>query len=1019
MEDVSIRRNLSVLGNLYVQGDIILTDQFIELQDIVASSLIVKSFISTPSSIAAGTSLNVRGSTIFQGTVSAMSNFNVNGLFSTTSTLVVGQEINVRSNANFLTNVIVGSLGSGTTLSNYGGFSNGGNATITGDTSITGFTTMNRSFTVGPYNSLLGNAQNRISNDTWMSTLTVSTLTVVQNIRTLGSDAIAIGNLAGASQVTGAIAIGKSAGTSQDGTSIAIGQNAGATQLLGAIALGHIAGSSGTQGESAVAIGYQGGQTSQGTRAIAIGRETGRDSQGAQAVAIGPLAGMVTQGASAVAIGDSAGSSKQATTAVAIGINAGSTSQSTNSVAIGNSAGNTNQHSNAIAIGWGAGQTRQSTNAIAIGYNAGNSQQGLNAIAIGTFAGIANQSASSIVLNASGSNLNATTLGLFVNPIRNTAASYSLKYNPTSSEISYIPDSQIAATSIDVLAIYNSSILTSSVTTRWLSTTAQAAFYGPVQIQGGLSVFSTIGTFGLSVLFSTTIGGTLGVLGATTLSNTLNVTGATILSNTLGVTGATTLSNTLNVTGATILSNTLGVTGATTLSNALNVTGATILSNTLGVTGAISASNGVAVIGNTRLTGNLGIGITPTYPLHVIGGANITGTTNIAVLSVSDTASIGNNVTLRGNGGGTVTVGASGQTTNMTLYGYIIANNGLRTPDDLIINSDTANKAVTRLVVSNNVVYMMNGFRNSGNILSNGSASDFVFATWGGTPEFMRLTSAGNLGIGTTDPTEKLHVNGNIRIASDINSAGNVNLCGNGSSSVFTVGAVGANTVSLFYTDSFYVGKYTDARAQDGSYDVSRTTYIRAGTDAFNGNGDKYVSGTNLSLSGQKLYWQGGAKLAMAAEIMLEGGRSLNAAENCNNHIYFNTNNGQRGYFDQTGLTVTGNITASGDITAYSDQRAKENIVTIDSPLDKIMKMRGVYYTRKDIPGPRHIGVIAQEVEEVLPEVVLSDTTENKNKSVAYGNIVALLIEGMKEQQKIIEGQQSTINSLLELVNNN
>jgi hypothetical protein len=111
-------------------------------------------------------------------------------------------------------------------------------------------------------------------------------------------------------------------------------------------------------------------------------------------------------------------------------------------------------------------------------------------------------------------------------------------------------------------------------------------------------------------------------------------------------------------------------------------------------------------------------------------------------------------------------------------------------------------------------------------------------------------------------------------------------------------------------------------------------------------------------------------------------------------------------------LDVNGNLTASGDITAHSDQRAKENIVTIDSPLDKIMKMRGVYYTRKDIPGSRHIGVIAQEVEEVLPEVVLSDSTENKNKSVAYGNIVALLIEGMK-------AQQSTIDSLLELVNNN
>jgi hypothetical protein len=57
----------------------------------------------------------------------------------------------------------------------------------------------------------------------------------------------------------------------------------------------------------------------------------------------------------------------------------------------------------------------------------------------------------------------------------------------------------------------------------------------------------------------------------------------------------------------------------------------------------------------------------------------------------------------------------------------------------------------------------------------------------------------------------------------------------------------------------------------------------------------------------------------------------------------------------------------------------------------------------------RQVGVIAQEVEEVLPEVVLTDTTENKNKSVAYGNIVALLIEGMK-------AQQSTIDSLVKLL---
>jgi hypothetical protein len=80
--------------------------------------------------------------------------------------------------------------------------------------------------------------------------------------------------------------------------------------------------------------------------------------------------------------------------------------------------------------------------------------------------------------------------------------------------------------------------------------------------------------------------------------------------------------------------------------------------------------------------------------------------------------------------------------------------------------------------------------------------------------------------------------------------------------------------------------------------------------------------------------------------------------------------------------------------------------------MNKIMRMRGVYYTRKDLPGSRHVGVIAQEVEEVLPEVVFINTEENKYKSVSYGNIVGLLIEGMKAQQATIEAQAAEIASL-------
>ena len=98
-------------------------------------------------------------------------------------------------------------------------------------------------------------------------------------------------------------------------------------------------------------------------------------------------------------------------------------------------------------------------------------------------------------------------------------------------------------------------------------------------------------------------------------------------------------------------------------------------------------------------------------------------------------------------------------------------------------------------------------------------------------------------------------------------------------------------------------------------------------------------------------------------------------------------------------LDVNGSIHASGDVFAFSDRRLKTNIITIDSGLTLVNALRGVYYTRTDTnePSLRHMGVIAQEVEQVLPEVVRTDLSQEQIKSVAYGNIVAVLIEGIKE----------------------
>lgn len=104
------------------------------------------------------------------------------------------------------------------------------------------------------------------------------------------------------------------------------------------------------------------------------------------------------------------------------------------------------------------------------------------------------------------------------------------------------------------------------------------------------------------------------------------------------------------------------------------------------------------------------------------------------------------------------------------------------------------------------------------------------------------------------------------------------------------------------------------------------------------------------------------------------------------------------------GINAAGTITAGGAVTAYSDIRLKEDIEVIQNPLEKVSKVSGVLYTSKK-SKKRMTGVIAQEVREVLPEAVLED--EDGYLSVAYGNLVGLLVEAIKDQQKQIDELKS------------
>ena len=110
-----------------------------------------------------------------------------------------------------------------------------------------------------------------------------------------------------------------------------------------------------------------------------------------------------------------------------------------------------------------------------------------------------------------------------------------------------------------------------------------------------------------------------------------------------------------------------------------------------------------------------------------------------------------------------------------------------------------------------------------------------------------------------------------------------------------------------------------------------------------------------------------------------------------------------------TTLQVAGTITCV-DINSTSDINLKENIHSIPDPLAKVMRINGVGFRWKNTKEDA-IGVIAQEIEEVIPEVIKNS---GEVKTVNYNGLIGLLIEAVKEQQETIKVLEQKINNLEE-----
>jgi hypothetical protein len=121
---------------------------------------------------------------------------------------------------------------------------------------------------------------------------------------------------------------------------------------------------------------------------------------------------------------------------------------------------------------------------------------------------------------------------------------------------------------------------------------------------------------------------------------------------------------------------------------------------------------------------------------------------------------------------------------------------------------------------------------------------------------------------------------------------------------------------------------------------------------------------------------------------------------------------------DLMSLSQNGILTVDGEVHGShfyqsSDESLKDNVTIIENPVEKIKNLRGVYFNWKD-DGKKDIGLIAQEIEDVFPEIV--NTNGDGIKSVAYSNLVSVLVEAVKEQQDKIDIQEERIDDLIKRI---
>jgi Chaperone of endosialidase len=517
------------------------------------------------------------------------------------------------------------------------------------------------------------------------------------------------------------------------------------------------------------------------------------------------------------------------------------------------------------------------------------------------------------------------------------------------------------------------------------------------------------------------IGGYIGI-GTSSPTCSLDVHGAAVIGNisssltpptnglavygaaAIGAASLSSQNSTLNVGGnATFGYNTTGNPSGNATANGLLVLGKVGIGNTAGsqprnmleIAGSVAIGSDYYGVVNSLpnncliVSSNVGIGTTnPAYKLHVVGPTSI---------GVNDTTTT-NNLTVTGNltlSGGLNVAGLT-QITNVSVTetsSFQIKNSNVNVGNPgLKVSQNTGGTGVASCTVAD----FYDTFSSTVPILSVSYNSNVLI---GGNPTASGVTIPGNAGyyLGVNGGVYANTLTVNNITANSINASGGgsinglvsaANLTGTGNipvtvlPSIINTSSGVASSTTPYTGTTFTIGSTVNATNNASFPIITIDQYGRiTNTSSVNIVSSQWLNSTPPQ-SPPLIYFDGIVGIGTTGDQTSAFTSQPGTAS--------------------TYLYVDGDIYATGDVIALSDAKYKTDLKVIDNPIEKIKKVSGYTYTRTDtVTKQRQTGVIAQELEAILPEAV--QTSTNGDKSVAYGNVIGLLIECIKEQQKEID----------------